>query len=475
MIRKNQFFFAIVLLIIVFLIFGILSIFSEGSLYGGDSYTHFLFARFAFAHPQNFLDHWAKQLFTLLASPFSFFGFHGMMLFNILISAFATYFALAVSAKLKYQNLPLIVLFCAFSPIFILLMFSGLTEAVFALLLVAAVCFFVDKKYYVAAILISFIPFIRSEGLIFIVWFFVLFLLKQKFKAIPLLFFGIFFYTILGGFILGDFFWLIHNNPYSALGSVYGSGSIIFYIQNIPSTFGVITFLLAVVGVIVIFVSLFRKNPDIENKELQFNELFLILFSALGYFLFHSIVWWKGWMSVLGDARFMAAIVPLISILALKGFNVIVYPIKNKIILMSVSSLVGILMLVSSLKIHQLPVKLQGGDKVVKEAVLWIAENGYSKSKIVYYNPIVPCILDKDPYAKVLIQERVNDNNQPEKDLPKNTIIIWDGHFSPYEGQLSLDSLKANPSFIVLKEFFPNSPFKIYGDINYQVALFLRK
>jgi hypothetical protein len=180
-------------------------------------------------------------------------------------------------------------------------------------------------------------------------------------------------------------------------------------------------------------------------------------------------------MSVLGDARFMAAIVPLVSILALKGFNVIVYPIKNKIILMSVSSLVGILMLMSSLKIHHLPVKLQGGEKVVKEAVLWIAENGYSKSKIVYYNPIVPCILDKDPYAKVLIQERVNDNNQPEKDLPKNTIIIWDGHFSPYEGQLSIDSLKANPNFLVLKEFFPNPPFKIFGETNYQVALFFRK
>ncbi len=49
-----------------------------------DSINHFLYAHYAPPHPELYLNHWAKPLFTLLASPFAQFGFIGIKLFNIL-------------------------------------------------------------------------------------------------------------------------------------------------------------------------------------------------------------------------------------------------------------------------------------------------------------------------------------------------------------------------------------------------------
>ncbi|MCS7078406.1 MAG: hypothetical protein NZ455_16965, partial [Bacteroidia bacterium] len=101
----------------------------------GDTITHFLFAKYAFKYPIFFFDHWAKPVFTLLASPFAQFGFTGIKVFNALVTVFTLYFTYQCAVLLKINQPILPVLFCILMPSYYILTFSGLTEPLFALFL----------------------------------------------------------------------------------------------------------------------------------------------------------------------------------------------------------------------------------------------------------------------------------------------------------------------------------------------------
>ena len=86
-----------ILLLIVCLIF-------EGTGGGGDSVFHFQYAKFAWQHPENFFNHWAKPLYTIFAFPFAQFGFVGIKVFNVLMSLVSTYFTYKILQHFKTAN-----------------------------------------------------------------------------------------------------------------------------------------------------------------------------------------------------------------------------------------------------------------------------------------------------------------------------------------------------------------------------------
>jgi hypothetical protein len=49
----------------------------------GDSVEHFLYAKYAFIHPENFVNHWAKPVFVWIAAPFAQLGFSGVKFLNV--------------------------------------------------------------------------------------------------------------------------------------------------------------------------------------------------------------------------------------------------------------------------------------------------------------------------------------------------------------------------------------------------------
>lgn len=450
-----------ILLFCFFAAFVFISFISEGSYYGGDSYNHYFFSRYAVNHPEFLLNAWAKPLFTLLSCPFAHFGFTGMMIFNITAGMLSVLCAIMIARELQYSNLYLIIILCSFAPAFNMLLFSGMTEVTFALLLTATVLAFIKKKFIAAAIVISFIPFVRSEGIVFIPWLFALLLYMKQYKALPFLVTGIFIYSLAGGLVLNDFFWFIHLNPYQLSTDLYGHGSPFFYILKTGRTFGYIIAFLALSGGMLLIAGLFRKRRSV----IFLHEVFLIAVPALIYFLMHSVLWWKGWMSVLGDERFMAGIAPLIAILGLKTFGFLSSLVKNKWFLVyPVAFIISIFIIYNSLLVNNLPVKINGDDQIVKEAVIWFQKSKYKNSKVVYYNPIVPVLLNRNPFDRNVIQEKVNDAEIPEKGLKKNSVIIWDSHFGLNEGKLSADKLKADTNLTFLAEFRPDEQYRhLYG------------
>ncbi len=79
-------------LLLAFLInFVILAFISDGSVGGADDISHYKFSRYAFIHPEFFLDPWAKPLFTMLMAPFAQFGMMGVRILNILLGLVAAW------------------------------------------------------------------------------------------------------------------------------------------------------------------------------------------------------------------------------------------------------------------------------------------------------------------------------------------------------------------------------------------------
>ena len=135
------------------------AILTDGTGDSGDSVTHYLFARYAFIHPTNFIDHWAKPVFVLVASGFAQFGFMGVKLMNVAIAICTAFFIFRIALKLEIKNAILAPVFLFAFPLYTISIFSGLTEPLFGLMLTLSIWLVLNNKLTAGLILISFLPF----------------------------------------------------------------------------------------------------------------------------------------------------------------------------------------------------------------------------------------------------------------------------------------------------------------------------
>ena len=476
--KKATDYYAMGLFAVLFIAFVILSYLSDGSYIGGDTYVRYMLSKYAFHNPENLLYNWGKPIYIAIATPFAQFGYNGFKLFNV-ISGFSTaLLAYSICRKLKFDNSWLVVLFVCFSPIFYMLMFTGMTEIFFGFIIMLSIYFIVKDKYILSAIVLSFLPIIRNEGVAIWILFIFLYSIRKRYKAIPFLLTGFLFYSICGWFYYHDFWWLITQSPYKPGGvSIYGHGVWNFYFINLRLTLGIPLTVLFVAGILAVVYEVFIKNKFktlIKNNDLQIIVLVLAVF--LSYFTMHSILWWKGWMSVLGDARFMAAVTPFGAIIGLKGFNTLLYYLrKYKIVVFTISILISILLIRTAQFFYAMPVHLQSTDLVVRDATLWIKNQHLDTNRIYYYDPFLPVVLDVNPFDHVRVVSFVQNYDKPQDGLKKGELIVWDSHFSPNEGNMPLSILKDNTKdFTLLNVFKPKYTFKVLGDHDYEIYIFQR-
>lgn len=282
----------------------------------GDSIMHYLFAKFAPDHPVLFFDHWAKPVYVLMVSPFAQSGFIGVKIFNAIVVLLTIFFTYKIAIQLNIKNAIMSAVFLIFSPLYFVLTFSGLTEPLFALFLSIALFAILKKKYITTIILVSFLPFIRSEGLILIGVFGLYLLFKRKWKLLPLLLFGHIVYTIIGYFFYHDILWTINKIPYANLNSVYGSGNLFHFIEHLIYVIGLPIYILFWIGVLTLIWNTINKKT---NFELQI----LVLLGFFAFLIAHSLFWYLGIFNSMGLTRVMIAVIPLISIISLFGFNFI--------------------------------------------------------------------------------------------------------------------------------------------------------
>ena len=472
MLRLEKFRYITLFITLLILIFIPVAL-SEGMYGGADNIAHFRISRYAFSYPHLFLDHWGKPLFTLLSSPFSQFGFNGLRFFNVITGIFAAFLSFRVARELKIENPVIVVFFVVFSPLFFRLFFSGLTEILFSFVLILTIFFFVRKKFLFSTLVISFLPFVRTEGIIFFALWLVLLGFNKKWKIIPLLFSGTLIYSLIGWSYYGDILWVFHEMPYTGAGNIYGQGELLHFVNSADHIIGIPLIILFLFG-LVSYVRSFIKNEFKSVK--QVNEVFLVFGGLAIYFIAHSFVWWKGIGGSLGLVRVMACVIPLAAIIAARGADLLTDMLTKKRIFQSLLPVLLVLIVTTTTLFGiKIPVKAGRQEKVLIEAAEWVKGSEFFHSKIYYYDLYFLHRLGVDPYDHERCFEKLHDNEFPGKNVPAGSIVQWDAHYGPNEGRMPLERLLENDHLRLLKVFKPAEPFEVLGGNEYAIYLFEKK
>ncbi|MGR6088508.1 MAG: hypothetical protein ACU4F9_10055 [Arcticibacter sp.] len=479
--KKTRLFF---LLVSIFVFYLVQAFAFEGSYGGGDGVRHYLISKWSWDHPGQLLYSWGKPFFTLVTSPFSQLGLIGIKIYNALAATLTAWFAYMIACRLGMRNPWPVVLLTVLAPVFACSVNSGLTEPSFGLFLMATTLLFMHNRYLVGTLLISFLPFVRSEGNMMLPLFGMVLLLRGKWFHIPLLAFGTLAYSVVGWFYYDDFFWVANQNPYTGHNAdLYGSGELLHYVKKMDIILGypiLVLFVLGLVWKLKDAKSLFNRKT--ESTDYTLEESWLVYGAFLTYFIAHSIFWWKGLFGSLGLERSIAGVTPMAGLIAWRGIHYLddkFFYRKSPIFRQGFIALALVSSIVYPFAKGYLPLRLDKEEALVQQAAKWYLESDYSDEKLYYLFPYLMIASNKDPFdgAKTgelwgfypAIQEWGLDGP-----VPLNTIVFWDSHFGANEARIPLDKLKSDPNFELLKSFYPDEPFKTLGDYNFEVHVFKR-
>ena len=421
----------------------------DGTGDSGDSILHFLFAQSAPNHPELYLNHWAKPIFTLLASPFAQFGFVGIKVFNalvVLLTCILTY-KTAERWKLKRSGFVLLVILCA--PLLIRHTYSGLTEPLFALFLSWGMFLVSRHRWVLACIIISFLPFVRSEGLIVMTGFGMLLLVRREWRAIPWLMFGHVVYSLVGWYHYKDILWVFSKIPYATTTSNYGDGSLLNFVDQLPFVIGIPAMALLVVGILVLLIHAVRRhwNPELHA---------LVLYGFLSYFVAHSLFWYLGIFNSMGLNRVLLGVMPFIAILCLVGVNALIDWSLNPKVRLVVASIFGLAILTFPVwdnpsAVHwERDMNLSKEQQVAKKAAIFAKEFKAGKSRLIYLPPYLSIVLEIDHFN---YQNRDDLNPAALDNIKSGDILIWDNWFSQVDGHVSREQIEQTGAFEKLKTF----------------------
>jgi len=464
----------IYIILLLGFIAGVVAILTTNISYGGgDSTQHYNLARWGLIHPKLLFNHWGKPVLTILMSPFAQFGINGARAYNLFMG-FATAFTIwKIAEYLKFKNASLSLIFVLFTPVYFILLFTPLTEITYSFFVSLSVLLFFKKKYYFSAIVFSFTPLIRTEGIVLFPLFILAYSLKKKFFTIPLLSVGFFLISLLGYSFYDDFWWLITEMPYSGSAKdIYGSGSLFHFIND---TKGILGYPL---GFLFLF-GLICSIRDWYNKaKLSISKIFFFILLIPGsYIVFlaaHSFVWWQGMGNSLGLVRVIGSVTPLAALTALFGFNRAAdfVSLKNKFLAIFLKFGFIILIIILGITTHKRGLKLSRPQQLVKQAANYAIDNNLNKHKVYFFDPFAVFALDMDPYDNKICNWGLPNKEIPSIGIPDSSIIFWDAHFGSNEGRIYLENLKNDKELSILKVIRPTQPFKVLGGYDYAVYIF---
>ena len=426
----------------------------DGTVDSGDSIMHYIFSRYAFQNPSYFFHHWAKPVFVLLSSPFAQFGFTGIKLFNGLVSSLTLLFTYLTAKKMGKSSSWLIILFLAFAPMNFTIIFSGLTEPLSALFLILSIYLILKDKPIAAAIILSFLPFVRSEGLIFLGVFLVYFGIKKRFRVIPFLLTGHIVYAVAGYFIYHDLLWVVTKIPYAHIAGRYGSGPLLHYVHQLTYVVGIPIYILFGGGSIAMITALIYK-PFRSLFPSFFTELWLVYGSFFAFFIAHTLFWYLGLFDSMGLKRVFITVMPLMALIGLNGFLGLRHLLSHTTSWVQYSLLTGLSLYILIFPFSGNPASIQWKKEfsltpeqlLVNDAAV-ILKREFPHATYYHKIPYLGLVTGRG-YRE--IEEIFNDQ------LPEDAVVIWDSWFATTEKKLSREAILADKRFIEINRFYNGS------------------
>lgn len=423
----------------------LMAIYFDGTGGGGDSIFHYLYAKYAQVHPENFFDHWAKPVFTILAFPFAQLGFIGIKIFNIIMSLSACYLGYLVLNQLKTNHAEYYALVLFSITLYVNVTLSGLTEPLSAAMLMLGIYFILKNKAISGISVISFLPFVRSEGLVIMGAFFLYLVFTKKYKMIPWLMTGHILMSILGSFYHHDILWVFNKIPYAHLQSTYGKGTWMHFFEQLYFQMGLIEYSCLLIACFVMAFALIKRNNIAPER------IWLIYGCFGAFFIAHSSFWALGIFNSMGLTRVFVSVMPLAAIMVIDAINFLeelitkYYAKSSRLLVCLILTSITIIPFANTPSSYKIPkdFELENSQLIIKNKLTPYIEKYAKDRKIVFADLSIAFFTNKDVFDTNACQlfYKVKDFSK----LKSQDVIIWDNWFGPTEFGISLDSMKHIP------------------------------
>lgn len=245
-----------------------------------------------------------------------------LRIMNAFFSAGAIFVLYKLTEKLdsnkKFLLLP--ALLTLTSSVYFVASFSTLAEIMFTFFLMLSIYLFYSKAYLFSTIIVSFLPTIRQEGVIFcIIWAYLL-LKNKQIRYLTILFIPSFLWSLLNSLILG------HDILYT-----------FFYAQRLsPQTPPISLVLPSEIDSYFIWTSLplvflFLLGIKVKLSDKRYSLILLCVLSHLGFLIIASFIKWLKTGYLVRETKFIIPSIPFVAVYISEGLEVILGRfVKNK-------------------------------------------------------------------------------------------------------------------------------------------------
>jgi hypothetical protein len=421
----------------------------------GDSIAHFMYSRDAFLYPKYLFNHWAKPLYVLISASFAQFGWVGIKLMNLTFLTISLVFTYQLARRWQISNAWLAPFFIITQHRVLSHTLSGLTEPMFGFALVWCVWLYDRQKYFWATLMASFLPFVRSEGLIIMCVLLVFLMVKKQWKLLPVLSIGHIVYAFAGYGQHKSLLWIFNTMSYATLDHVYGVGKWYHFIVEMPWVTGGFVYAILIIGLLD---GLRRLVLFLQGKgTFMTNELWLVYGIFMAYFIAHSLFWMFGIFASEGLMRVMLCVAPMMGIICLRGANLVTdalirfFPKVKLVYLQLVIVAIAFKVLDMNLdwktdfnlhpsQMMQLAAAEKYRDKVLKDNYALYSEAMYI-DMVFGINPF------DDP------RHRSFHQIMKHEPVPEKSLLIWDPIFAGWMYKVPFELIKDDKRFQLIDSF----------------------
>jgi hypothetical protein len=450
---------------------------SQGFNGGADSITHYQISKYSWHHDYLLIDQWGKPVFTILFSPIAQLGFSAVVLVNIALIFLGAFWAYGIGRDLQLKRPWLVALIALWLPVVAGNGISALTEMICALFLIFYIRMALKERFILASIVLGFMPFARSEGFVIVALVILFYAFTGRWRYLPWLLVGSVAFNTLGYFITGKALWIFQSNPYvNTTFDMYGHGTFYHFFQYAVPLFGI--------AYLFWLIQTLREVPQalqiLKSRNWSLHDqvwIWLIAGASWGYFLAHTVLWWKGMWASLGLGRVMFVIAVPIALMSVKAVEFMLErlnAIAGKVVLSAIVALVVagpfVVRLFSFQEIMILPA-LGEEEKQNAIAAEYLQSNfNVEETKFFTAHPYLNLLLDVDPFDTRKIENLDKVENAAEGD-----VIVWDGHFGPNEMTLPKAQLEADSTLQLLHVIEPETLFYTLNNYLYEIRIYQKK
>ncbi len=273
--------------------------------YDDDNIGRYFMAQAALTKPEFFLSMWGRPLAIIFFLIPSQFGYWFCAVCTAVLTIGTCYLTYRAAKESRRPFAWVAVAFLAFQPVFFSTSWSLCTEPLAAFFLAAGLLYFYKKKYIPSALALSLVPLARTEMVLILPFFAFVFVKEKKYLPVALLGTGLALFQVAGMVGTGDMMYLLTASK------SFGEG----LYQNGPFEHYFIRFIFIVGPVLFLFMIL-QLTRDVRKMNIN-----VINVSIVAMFCFHVYLYWQGSGIVVGFLRHFVAIAPMMTLLALDGFN----------------------------------------------------------------------------------------------------------------------------------------------------------